>query len=177
MNGVCVFLSMCATHWLLNYKFFSYGLQVFSYMESLKSATPLEESRKHDPMCELFPTEVTGETTMRVEVRYWCRLQVSCSIQIGASTGGIDKRNFLCILGNNLFNQKYFLILWVWWVFLLGTAVLGLVYRLARILVPDFSRLGYTNMYDIHCIKYILYPTPNQVVIDEENSRQPAEQR
>lgn len=104
-------------------------------------------------------------------------LQVSCSIQIGASTGGVDKSNFLCILGNNLFNQKYFLILWVWWVFLLGAAVLGLVYRLARILVPDFSRLGYTNMYNIHFIKYILYPTPNQVVIDEENSRQPAEQR
>ena len=41
-------------------------------------------------------------------------LQVSCSIQIGASTGGVDKSNFLCILGNNLFNQKYFLILWVW---------------------------------------------------------------
>ena len=68
-------------------------------------------------------------------------LQVSCSIQIGASTGGVDKSNFLCILGNNLFNQKYFLILWVWWVFLLLVAILGLIYRVARILVPDFSRL------------------------------------
>ena len=68
-------------------------------------------------------------------------LQVSCSIQIGASTGGVDKSNFLCILGNNLFNQKYFLILWVWWVFLLVVAILGLIYRVARILVPDFSRL------------------------------------
>ena len=58
MNGVCVFFSMCATHWLLNYKFFSYGLEVFSYMESLKNVTPMEGSRKHDPMCELFPTEV-----------------------------------------------------------------------------------------------------------------------
>ena len=67
-------------------------------------------------------------------------LQVSCSIQIGASTGGVDKSNFLCILGNNLFNQKYFLILWVWWVFLLVVAVLGLIYRVTRILVPDFSR-------------------------------------
>ena len=67
-------------------------------------------------------------------------LQVSCSIQIGASTGGVDKSNFLCILGNNLFNQKYFLILWVWWVFLLLVAILGLIYRVARILVPDFSR-------------------------------------
>ena len=67
-------------------------------------------------------------------------MQVSCSIQIGASTGGVDKSNFLCILGNNLFNQKYFLILWVWWVFLLVVAVLGLIYRVTRILVPDFSR-------------------------------------
>ena len=67
MNGVCVFLSMCATHWLLNYKFFSYGLEVFSYMESLKSITPLEGSRKHDPMCELFPTEVTM-TMILVEI-------------------------------------------------------------------------------------------------------------
>ena len=70
-------------------------------------------------------------------------LQVSCSIQIGASTGGVDKSNFLCILGNNLFNQKYFLILWVWWVFLLVVAILGLFYRVARILVPDFSRFAF----------------------------------
>ena len=54
----------------------------------------------------------------------------------------MDKSNFLCILGNNLFNQKYFLILWVWWVFLLVVAILGLFYRVARILVPDFSRFA-----------------------------------
>jgi len=123
MNGVCVFFSMCATHWLLNYKFFPYGIEVFKYMESLKSTLPAEGTTVHDPMCELFPTEV------------------SCSIQIGASTGGVDKSNFLCILGNNLFNQKYFLILWVWWVFLMLVSLLGLFYRLARILVPEFSRM------------------------------------
>ena len=77
-------------------------------------------------------------------------MQVSCSIQIGASTGGVDKSNFLCILGNNLFNQKYFLILWVWWVFLLVMAVLGLIYRVTRILVPDFSRFPYLSVF----IKY-----------------------
>ena len=67
-------------------------------------------------------------------------VQVSCSIQIGASTGGVDKSNFLCILGNNLFNQKYFFVLWVWWTFLLLVCLLGFIYRLARILVPGFSR-------------------------------------
>ena len=83
-----------------------------------------------------------------------CLLQVSCSIQIGASTGGVDKSNFLCILGNNLFNQKYFLILWVWWVFLLVVAVLGLIYRVTRILVPDFSRFPYLSVF----IKYAKNP-------------------
>ena len=97
-------------------------------------------------------------------------LQVSCSIQIGASTGGVDKSNFLCILGNNLFNQKYFLILWVWWVFLLLVAILGLVYRVARILVPDFSRLVSNCLSIVRCL-----PT-YQVVVAEENSRKPAEQ-
>ena len=54
MNGVCVFFSMCVTHWLLNYKFFPYGLQVFEYIEKSKTV----KSPLHDPMCELFPTEV-----------------------------------------------------------------------------------------------------------------------
>ena len=73
-------------------------------------------------MCELFPTEV------------------SCFIKIGATTGAIDRSNYLCILSNNLFNQKYFLVLWLWWMFLVCVSILGLIYRLARINVPDLSR-------------------------------------
>lgn len=122
MNAVCVFFSMCVTHWLLNYKFFDYGISVFEYIESNRVKNPRTQTSINDPMCELFPTEV------------------SCSIQIGASTGGVDKSNFLCILGNNLFNQKYFFILWVWWVFLLVVTLLGFIYRLTRIFVPGFSR-------------------------------------
>ena len=83
---------------------------------------PYSPSKVHDPMCELFPTEV------------------ACYIKVGATTGGIDRSNYLCILSNNLFNQKYFLILWLWWVLLICVSVLGLVYRLARITIPDFSR-------------------------------------
>ena len=52
----------------------------------------------------------------------------------------MDKSNFLCILGNNLFNQKYFLVLWLWWFALIGVSVLGLIYRFARIMIPDLSR-------------------------------------
>jgi hypothetical protein len=32
-------------------------------------------------------------------------VQVACYIRIGATTGSIDRSNYLCILSNNLFNQ------------------------------------------------------------------------
>ena len=69
-----------------------------------------------------------------------CFLQVSCYIRIGATTGNIDANNYLCILNNNIFNQKYFLVLWMWWMALIGVSVFGLIYRFARLMIPDLSR-------------------------------------
>lgn len=117
MNIVTVLLSMQVTHWILNYKFWSYGWQVIDYIGSYG-----QRANQHDPMCELFPTEV------------------ACNINIGSTTGAMDRTNFLCILGNNLFNQKFFFVLWLWWVGLLLISGLGLFYRWARIVVPSFSR-------------------------------------
>jgi len=119
-NIVTVLISMQTTHWILNYKFFPYGLQVMEFISSYGKQSP--GKMMHDPMCELFPTEV------------------ACNINIGSTTGAIDRTNFLCILGNNLFNQKYFFMLWLWWVVLLIISFLGIFYRLGRILVPSFSR-------------------------------------
>jgi len=88
----------------------------------VKHVGPEGQYLTHDPMCELFPTEV------------------ACYIRIGATTGAIDRTNYLCILSNNLFNQKYFLVLWLWWFALIGVSVIGLIYRFARIMIPDLSR-------------------------------------
>jgi len=119
-NIVTVILSMSTTHWILNYKFFPYGTEVINYIGSYGR----QPGGKilNDPMCELFPTEV------------------ACNINIGSTTGAIDRTNFLCILGNNLFNQKYFFMLWLWWVLLLFVSLLGIFFRWARIVVPSFSR-------------------------------------
>jgi len=119
-NIVTVLTSMQTTHWILNYKFWSYGMQVIEYINSYGRLS--HGKTMHDPMCELFPTEV------------------ACNINIGSTTGAIDRTNFLCILGNNLFNQKYFFMLWLWWVFLLFISFFGIFYRLGRILIPGFSR-------------------------------------
>jgi len=123
LNLVMVVLSMFVTDALLLNKFFGYGQEVFRYVWAEKTINP-DNGRynTHDPMCELFPTEV------------------SCYINIGATTGAIDRSNYLCILNNNIFNQKYFLVLWMWWMFLIGISVIGLVYRFARMMIPDLSR-------------------------------------
>ena len=55
-NIITVFLSMQTTHWILNYKFFPYGLQVIEYINSYGQQPG--GKMLHDPMCELFPTEV-----------------------------------------------------------------------------------------------------------------------
>ena len=73
-------------------------------------------------MCELFPTEV------------------SCIVRTGGINGGVEQVNHLCILQNNLFNQKYFFVLWVWWMLVLALSCVGLVYRLGRLLCAPFSR-------------------------------------
>jgi hypothetical protein len=122
LNMIMVILSLFITDALLLNKFWGYGQDVLHYMWSVKHVGPEGQYLTHDPMCELFPTEV------------------ACYIRIGATTGAIDRTNYLCILSNNLFNQKYFLVLWLWWFALIGVSVLGLIYRFARIMIPDLSR-------------------------------------
>merc|ERR1712073_279034 len=84
-----------------------------------------EEDRKSlkmvNPMCNVFPTEV------------------SCDVASGGISGSADVRNKLCILSNNLFNQYYFLILWIWWVFLLLVSLLGLLNRMLQLCVPGIT--------------------------------------
>ena len=92
----------------------------------------------HDPQCEVFPTEIKFAYS---DVVYIVRfIQMACTFRVGATTGGIDHSKFLCLLGNNLFNQKYFLFLWMWWIFLLVVSVEGAIYRFAYTKIPSFAR-------------------------------------
>jgi len=122
LNLIMVIFSMFMTDSLLLNKFFSYGQEVMNYIWSVKQIGPEGKYLSHDPMCELFPTEV------------------ACYIRIGATTGAVDRSNYLCILSNNLFNQKYFFVMWLWWFFLIAVSILGMIYRFARVMVPDLSR-------------------------------------
>ena len=121
LNVLVVLFSVQITHWLLNHMFWMYGLEVLTYLQTFQEARATNVSL-HDPMCELFPTEV------------------SCSFKVGAPNGNTYQDSFLCILGNNMFNQKFFFVLWIWWMFLLGISALGIFFRLLIISHPSLSK-------------------------------------
>ena len=121
-NFISVLASMQVTHWLLNNKFWNYGLEVIYYLNNYQGFKAIGQ-KLYDPMCEVFPTEV------------------SCFLKFGGTSGFADQTTFLCILGNNMFNQKYFFLLWLWWVALLLLSSLGLIYRVLRIYSSFFSKL------------------------------------
>ena len=58
MNLVMVIFSMFMTDALLLNKFFTYGQETLNYIWSVKHVGPEGKYLTHDPMCELFPTEV-----------------------------------------------------------------------------------------------------------------------
>ena len=59
LNMVMVILSLFITDALLLNKFWGYGQDVLHYMWSVKHVGPEGQYLTHDPMCELFPTEVS----------------------------------------------------------------------------------------------------------------------
>lgn len=118
-NIVAILASIQITDWVLNGQFWSYGLEVINYLDIYQSRS----QKLHDPMCQVFPTEV------------------SCRIITASHSGPEEEQNHLCILGNNLFNQKYFFALWVWWMAMLGISCLGILFRVLRIVSPSFSKM------------------------------------
>ena len=61
LNILTLLVSVQITHWILNYKFWNYGNEVINYLTVYGSHLS-RGKRIHDPMCELFPTEVRLQT-------------------------------------------------------------------------------------------------------------------
>jgi len=132
LNLISVLICICICDKLLGGKFWSYGSD---YMEFSQT----ESDSQANPMCHLFPTEV------------------SCDVGSGAITGGgnVDNKNVLCILSNNLFNQYYFFILWIWWTLLIILSILGLIYRVVQISIPWFCQEMFLFQHDIQSVECV----------------------
>merc|ERR1719288_753108 len=132
LNLVVILVSQSMLNSLFNNEYASYGVNVQTFRSFVPnpSLPELTNERPVNPMCHLFPTEV------------------SCSVKTGGIGGNTNKENILCLLPNNVFYQYYFLILWWWWVVLIFITCLALVYRLVQILLPQFGRMRLQAMFD-----------------------------
>ena len=54
-NIVAILASIQITDWILNGQFWSYGLEVIHYLDVYQNRS----QKLHDPMCQVFPTEVS----------------------------------------------------------------------------------------------------------------------
>ncbi len=110
---------------------------------------PPEERKRqnlNDPMCELFPK------------------QIGCYYSRYGLGGGPDSRHAMCILGLNMINDKVFVVVWVWHLFLvimgcirLSTRTLQLCsYRIRFFLLKmKMSRYFKKNAHLKHIIHYV----------------------
>jgi len=112
LNIVILIANFYITSDFLDTNFSSYGTDVLEYLnDDTKGAL--------NPMCKVFPTAV------------------SCTFPKGLGTGGnFEVDSHLCILSQNVINEKVYLGLWFWFVFLATIGSIQMLYELIIIGVP-----------------------------------------
>jgi len=127
LNILAVVASFYLVNSFLHEKFNSYGSDVMYYKN--KEINTIENERLNDPQCALFPTVV------------------SCDVSVVGIAGASDKFNGACLLANNVFNQHYFLFLWFYWIVIIAISSVHLVFRLATIFIPAFSKMVFRGWF------------------------------
>ena len=92
LNFVNVIFQICFTDYFLNYSFSNYGLEAATWASQ-------EAENRVDPMSEVFPR------------------MTKCTFFKFGSSGTIQNVDALCVLGMNIINEKIFVFLWFWYIF------------------------------------------------------------
>lgn len=129
LNCSVLFFNFWITNVFLNGKFLYYGWDVIKFGQlSLE-----EQAVSINPFCQTFP------------------LEVSCTVPNVGAAGGEQNHNGLCVLSQNVINEKMYLAVWFWMVFLVFVIPVFLVYRTATLCFPCaragllMSKIGNTN--------------------------------
>jgi len=109
VNFINVIGQLYFIDFFLDGEFLTYGTDVFHY-------TGLEHEDRPDPMAVVFP-KVT-----------------KCTFNKYGPSGTIEKKDGLCVLPQNIINEKMFIFIWYWLVFLAVVTGLYLIFRLSTFL-------------------------------------------
>lgn len=110
-----VFMQMFLMDSFLNYEFMKYGIRVLEVLTQ-------EDSRRGDPMIYVFP-RVT-----------------KCVFHEFGYSGDVMHRDVLCVLPQNVFNEKLFILVWFWFVLLLSIFSGLIIYRIVILLSPSMRK-------------------------------------
>merc|ERR1712062_481621 len=109
LNIVLLIANFSMTSAFLDTDFSTYGTDVLEYLTD-------DNDSRLNPMCKVFPTAV------------------SCTMPKVGTGGGGSNSNHLCILSQNVINEKIYLGLWFWFIFL---AAIGSIQMLYEVIIID----------------------------------------
>jgi len=104
-NFVNVIVQMYFIDFFLGGEFTSYGTDVLNY-------TGLEHEDRPDPMAKVFP-KVT-----------------KCTFHKYGTSGTVEKSDGLCVLPLNIINEKIFIFVWFWLIFVAVVSGMFIIYRI-----------------------------------------------
>jgi len=116
LNLLILILNWWATNQFLAGNFHTYGLEVTEFY----SKDAYVRGVTHDPMCNAFPTVV------------------GCSMTLVGTAGKAVPVTGICILAQNIINEKVYLFLWFWFVFLFVMVSVQLLFEIAVLAIPAF---------------------------------------
>lgn len=108
MNVINLWVNIYVTNKFIGQYFLTYGFEVFKYIIH-------NDRTQIDPMEIVFP-----------------RL-TKCNFHKYGSSGTVQKIDALCILAQNVLNEKIYLFLWIWFLVLAIISIIALVNRIAII--------------------------------------------
>lgn len=107
ISGILQVIQVFFINWVFNGQYSTFGLSILNF-----------EGLGENPFMALFP-----KTT-------------KCKYHNYGPSGSVQDHDFLCVLALNVLNEKLFLILWFWMIFLVIVSFLMVVYRLVLIVCP-----------------------------------------
>jgi len=129
LNLVMLYANFYLTDVFINGNFWYYGWEAVQFSRLSRA----EQSYTVNPMCKAFPTEV------------------SCELPNVGAAGGEQNHNGICVLSQNILNEKMYLAMWFWLVFVIIVSPLCIIYRIMTLFFDGFrtglliTRIGNTN--------------------------------